>query len=367
MITFKDNTLYLKGSWTLPSVDVIKKAMDALSLHDLPHFFIIDGSQVKDLDTNGCVAILSLLKKTKTAGKTGELSHFSQTQQTLFSFIQKRLKEEVAVKNPSKPLSQLQQLGRYGLELFKDVIGFLNFTGEASLILGKNLLKPWQIRWPAFWSNIQTAGVNALVIVGLLNFLVGVVITYQGGTLLRTFGVNIFAVDLITISTLRILAPMLTAIIIAGRTGSAFAAQIGTMKVNEEVDALRTIGINPIDQLVIPKLLAMLIAMPFLTLFADILGIFGGMVLSYFLLDINFTVFLERIPEVVTINSFLVGIAQTPFFAIIITFVGCYQGFQVSGGADSVGRQTTVAVVQSIFLVIIFEAIFSISTRSIGL
>lgn len=367
MITFKDNTLYLEGTWTLPQIDRIKKALTALPFNELPHSFTIDGSQVSDLDTNGCVAILSLLKRAKNANKNGELSHFSETQKTLFSFIQKRLEKEVSVKAPAKPLSQLQQLGRYGLELYKDVISFLNFTGEASLVLGKSLLRPWKIRWPTFWSNVQTVGVNALVIVGLLNFLVGVVITYQGGTLLRTFGVNIFAVDLITISTLRILAPMLTAIIIAGRTGSAFAAQIGTMKVNEEVDALRTIGINPIDQLVIPKLLAMLIAMPFLTLFADILGIFGGMVLSYFLLDINFTVFLERIPEVVTINSFLVGMAQTPFFAIIITFVGCHQGFQVSGGADSVGRQTTVAVVQSIFLVIIFEAIFSISTRSIGL
>ena len=367
MITVHSDSITLSGRWILPEMDAAKSAMDALKFNALSENFTLDASHIESIDTNGCYLISKLLYTASEAGKKGTLTGLKKEDLDLFNFIDTKLNFDMPPAKTPALLNYLSQLGKYGINLTIDAMGFLAFTGEASLELFKNLLRPWRIRWRTFWANIQTAGVNALAIVGLLNFLVGFVITYQGGTLLRMFGVNIFAVDLITISTLRILAPMLTAIIIAGRTGSAFAAQIGTMKVNEEVDALETIGINPIDQLVIPKLLAMLVAMPFLTIFADILGILGGMVLSYTFLDISFAEFLERIPQTVTINSFLVGLAQTPVFAIIITFVGCYQGFQVQGGADSVGRQTTTAVVQSIFLVIIFEAIFSITTRNIGL
>jgi phospholipid/cholesterol/gamma-HCH transport system permease protein len=172
---------------------------------------------------------------------------------------------------------------------------------------------------------------------------------------------------LVTLTMVRELAPLMTAIIVAGRTGSAFTAQIGTMQVTEEVDAMRTIGIRPMDLLVLPKLLALLIALPLLAVFGDAVGVLGGMVMSYFLLDVSFNEFFTRIPHVAYVtSSFAIGIGKVPAFAAIIALVGCYQGFQVRGGADSVGRQTTVSVVQSIFLVIVADAAFSVLFGTLG-
>jgi phospholipid/cholesterol/gamma-HCH transport system permease protein len=194
----------------------------------------------------------------------------------------------------------------------------------------------------------------------LLTFLVGVVIAYQGAEQLRKFGTNIFIVDLVGISLLREIAPLIVAILIAGRSGSAYAAQIGTMKVTEELDAVRTLGLSPINLLVLPRALALVIALPLLTVYADILGTFGGLLIASSQLKVSFTEFLSRFEEAVALRHFLIGLGKAPFFAVIIALVGCYQGFQIRGGVDDVGRHTTISVVQSIFLVIIFDAICSI-------
>jgi phospholipid/cholesterol/gamma-HCH transport system permease protein len=188
----------------------------------------------------------------------------------------------------------------------------------------------------------------------------GVVIAYQGADQLQRFGANIFIADLVGLSMLRELSPLLTAIIVAGRSGSAYAAQIGTMKISEEIDALRTIGIGPQELLVQPKILALVIALPLLTVYADVAGVLGGMLMASSMLDISFSVFLDRLEDALSLSSFLTGIIKAPVFAVIIALVGCFQGFQVSGSADSVGRQTTVSVVQSIFLVIVADALFSV-------
>jgi phospholipid/cholesterol/gamma-HCH transport system permease protein len=243
----------------------------------------------------------------------------------------------------------------------------LAFIGEIFIYFLRSMATPSRIRWRSLLSNLQTAGINALPIVGLLIFLVGLVLAYQGGIQLRSYGANIFIVELVTLTMVRELAPLMAAIIIAGRTGSAFTAQIGTMQVTEEIDALRTLGIPPIEQLVLPKIFALVLALPLLTVFADILGIFGGMVVSQTLLEIEFREFAERIPEVVPLSSFLIGVGKAPVFAIIIATVGCYQGFRVSGGAESVGRKTTASVVQAIFLVIIADAVFSIFFSWLGI
>jgi len=236
----------------------------------------------------------------------------------------------------------------------------LAFVGECSMVLARALAHPRSIRWRPVLHNLQTAGFDALPIVGLLSFLMGVVIAYQGADQLQRFGANIFIVDLVSLSMLRELSPLMTAIIVAGRSGSAYAAQIGTMKVTEEIDALRTIGIGPIELLVLPKMLALIIALPLLTLYADITGVLGGMIMASSKLGVSFDVFLDRIGNAVSLSSFLTGIGKAPVFAAIISLVGCFQGFQVGGSADSVGRQTTVSVVQSIFLVILADALFSV-------
>ncbi len=275
-----------------------------------------------------------------------------------------------AAGEPPPPVASpggLERLGRWVWHYLERGIDFLAFVGEAALALGRLLLNLRRFRWRALFGNIETAGVHALPIVALLAFMMGIVIAYQGGRQLEFYGANIFIVELVSLTMLRELAPLITAIIVAGRTGSSYTAQIGTMQITEEVDALRTIGIPPTDLLVLPKLLALVIALPLLTLFADALSVFGGMVMARTMLDVSYGDFLDRFPRVVTLTSFLIGIGKAPVFAAIIALVGCYQGFQVRGGADSVGRQTTVSVVQSIFLVIAADALFSVVLGSVGL
>ena len=197
-------------------------------------------------------------------------------------------------------------------------------------------------------------------IVCLLSFLIGVVLAFQGADQLRRFGAEIFTVNLLTLSVLREIGVLMTAIMLAGRSGSAFTAQIGTMQVNEEVDALRTLGLDPVEVLVIPRILALLISLPILTFLSDVMGILGGALMAVAVLDLTLSQFLRQLEEAITLTHFLVGMVKAPFFAYIIGIVGCYEGLRVSGSAESVGRMTTKSVVESIFLVIIADALFSI-------
>ncbi|HSB24886.1 MAG TPA: ABC transporter permease, partial [Burkholderiaceae bacterium] len=192
------------------------------------------------------------------------------------------------------------------------------------------------------------------------SFLMGIVIAYQGADQLQRFGANIFVVDLVALSMLRELSPLLTAIIVAGRSGSAYTAQIGTMKVTEEIDALRTIGVGPQDVLVLPKVIALVIVMPLLTVYTDVTGVAGGMLMAKLKLGVGYAAFVDRLDEAIQLSSYWTGLAKAPVFALIVALVGCHRGFQVGGSADSVGAQTTVSVVQSIFLVIVTDALFSI-------
>lgn len=237
----------------------------------------------------------------------------------------------------------------------------LGFVGEVALAFGGCLAHPARMRWRPILFNIQRAGFEALPIVGLLSFLLGIVVAYQGADQLRQYGANIFVADLVGLSMLREYAPLITAITIAGRSGSAFAAQIGTMAVTEEIDAMRTLGIDPLELLVLPKIIALVIALPLLTVFADVLGVAGGMLMAQSQLDVGFGEFLDRMAKAVSITSYAVGIGKAPVFAVIISVVGCFQGFRTKGGADSVGQHTTRSVVQSIFLVIVADALFSIA------
>ena len=240
------------------------------------------------------------------------------------------------------------------------MLATFHFIGETFASLLGSVIHPKRIRWRPILFNIRSAGLDALPIVGLMSFLLGIVVAYQGAGQLRQYGANIFVADLVGLSMLREFAPLITAIIVAGRSGSAYAAQIGTMVVTEEIDAMRTIGISPQEMLVLPKLVALIMALPLLTVFADVMGVFGGMLMARSQLDVEFVEFLDRFVKAVSPTAFMLGIGKAPLFAAIIVMIGCYQGFKTKGGADSVGRQTTRSVVQSIFLVIVADALFSI-------
>jgi phospholipid/cholesterol/gamma-HCH transport system permease protein len=271
--------------------------------------------------------------------------------------------------NPPKPYlpGLLESVGRHSEDQLHKYLEFLNFIGHLAAVTGHALLRPWRIRWAQVIKELQAAGVNALPIVGLLNFLIGIVIAYQGGIVLVDYGANLYVADIVGLSMVRELAPLITAIIVAGRTGSAYTAQIGTMMVTEEVDALRSIGISPLEMLVLPKLIALVIALPLLTVFADAMGLLGGLIMANAMLDLNPVTFINRLAEAMTLNSYLSGIGKAPVFACIIAAVGCFQGLRVYGSAGSVGRHTTISVVESIFLVIIVDAIFSVAFSKLGI
>jgi phospholipid/cholesterol/gamma-HCH transport system permease protein len=234
------------------------------------------------------------------------------------------------------------------------------FIGQGTAVVFGAATAPRSIRWRSLLKSLESDGFNALPIIGLLSFLMGIVIAYQGAEQLRTVGGNIFIVDLVGISLLREIAPLVTAILVAGRSGSAYTAQIGTMRVTEELDALQTLGLSPFKVLVLPKVLALTIAVPLLAVYADVVGVFGGMLIASSQLNVSAQQFLSRFDQAIALRHFVIGIVKAPVFAAIIGLVGCYQGFQIRGGVDDVGRHTTISVVQSIFLVIVFDALFSI-------
>ncbi len=354
------------GDWTLDGIAALEQrlAQTPWPAGDVA----LDGSGIEACDTTGAMLLADTLDGLRRAGRQARLTGLQPEFQALLDLVVERRKEALhAAAPPRRRLPPLAQLGRQVLIRLTRMQGLLAFLGETSVVLARSLLQPTRIRWRALFANIERAGLDAIPIVGLLSFLIGLVIAYQGSNQLQTYGANIYIVELVCLIMVRELAPLLTAIIVAGRTGSAFTAQIGTMQVTEEIDALRIIGINPIAMLVVPKLLGLCIALPLLSLLADAASICGGMVVARSMLDINFVDFIQRIPRAVTPFSFLFGLGKAPVFALVIALVGCYQGFQVRGGADSVGRQTTESVMQAIFLVIVIDALFAVLIGAKGI
>lgn len=338
----------LDGSWTLAGF--------ACGLPLLPQQAVsrIDAGGLTGLDTAGALQLLGL----EAAGGDTHWDGLGAGHSVLLDLVRAQAGRE---RPPPPPVPGcLEALGRRTAAQICELRDFLGFFGEMTLALWRALLRPHRFRWTPFFANIQSAGLAAMPIVGLLSFLLGVVIAYQGGSQLGRYGANIFIVELVSLTMLREMSVIMTAIIVAGRTGSAWTAQIGTMRVTEEIDALRTIGIRPMDMLVIPKVFALMVALPLLTVYADAMGVLGGMVMADLQLGVSFQEFLQRFPQAVSVRSFLIGVGKAPVFALLIALVGCYQGFKVSGGAEAVGRQTTVSVVQSIFLVIVVDAAFSV-------
>lgn len=364
-VTQQDHYYHCAGDWTLDTIAPLEIPLSRLSKDSQP-VYVFDGSQIERLDSAGAW----LLRRTRAAleqqGRNVQWLGFKAEHQTLLDVVLLHSEALQPAADPP-PNSVLEEVGRNTVAIGQEIMSFMAFLGENSVVSARLLLNPRRIRWAALFNNFYHSGITALPIVGLMSFLIGVVIAYQGGIQLKLYGANILVVDLVGITLLRELAPLLTAIIIAGRSGSAYTAQIGTMLVTEEVDALRTIGISPLELLVFPKVLALMIALPLLSAYADVLGIFGGMVIAALTLDVSFFEFLDRLQQSVTLTTYLIGIAKAPVFAIIIALVGCYHGFQASGSADSVGHKVTISVVQAIFLVIVSDAVFAVIFGWLGI
>ncbi|MEP5188575.1 MAG: ABC transporter permease [Marinomonas sp.] len=259
-----------------------------------------------------------------------------------------------------------QGLGDWVMGAYAGLISVIGFLGHILTAFGALIRNPRRFRMRALVRQTELVGVDALPIIGLMSFLIGIVIAQQGAVQLQQFGAETLTINLVGRITLRELGVLMTAIMVAGRSGSAFAAQIGTMKLTEEVDAMRTIGISPVEALVIPRLLSAVLMMPLLGFYASIMAIIGGAVVGDLILGIPFWTFLERIKEVVPTFDLWVGLIKAPVFGLIIGLAGCYHGMQVRGNSEEVGKRTTFAVVSAIFAVIVIDAFFAVFFTEIG-
>ena len=266
----------------------------------------------------------------------------------------------------SRPRSLLYRIGKATVSTLRDAYDFVAFLGHVTTTFGYLLFHPMRFRYKETIYHIYQSGVTALLIVGLTAFLVGMVVAYQGAVQLAKFGADIFIVDTVGISMVRELGPMITAIVIAGRSGSSYTAEIGAMKITEEIAAMRTMGFDPFVFLVMPRITALIVALPLLVFFADAIGIFGGMVASRMELGLSFEQFSDRLAQVVDVKHYILGIVKAPVFAFVIASIGCFRGFQVSDTTESIGLQTTASVVNAIFLVIAFDALFSVIYTEFG-
>lgn len=356
--------LVCSGDWTVRHLQAVEDELDGTPW---PQGAIrLDLSGVQRMDTGGAWVLQRLLVALERDGHAVELHALSPKFASLLQLVAGTKMAAGAVPRLKRP-AMLEQLGHGAVDGLSHGIGLVAFIGEIGAAWLRQLKHPGRIRWAQIASNLGEAGHRALGIVGLLSFLLGIVIAYQGGVQLRQYGASLFVADLVGLSMVRELAPLIAAIIVAGRTGSAYTAQIGTMQVTEEVDALRSMGIPPMDLLVLPKLFALIVALPLLTVFADIMGVLGGMLMSSVQLEIAFSTYVDRLGVAISVDSFLVGIGKAPVFAAIIATIGCYQGFQVVGSAESVGRRTTMSVVQSILAVIVVDAAFSVAFSRLGI
>ncbi len=327
----------------------------------------IDLGAVDNMDTAGAWLLYRTRKELRARGVAAEFQGAKPAHADILNRIETGDVEQTLERDEAGPvLAMVERVGRASIAALGEGADLLSFLGATVITAGRAAVKPRRIRFTSLISHLEQVGLNAMPIVGLLSFLIGVVIAYQGAEQLRRFGAEIFTVDLLGIFMLREMGILLTAIIVAGRSGSAFTAQIGTMQVNEEVDAMRTLGLDPLEVLVLPRILALVIALPLLTVLADVMGLAGGALMSMAVIDITLVQFMERLKDVVPLWAFWVGLIKAPVFGLLIGLVGCREGLNVVGSAESVGRHTTKSVVVSIFLVIVADALFSIFFLNIG-
>lgn len=363
--------LHLKGAWTVTHADAIARELKRARLERFDGVHIERGGDASAPDTAG----MYILYKYLLAGKAGEgnisFSGFTDDQ-TRFMTSALRLAAQAKPELVPKPkhgriFRSVAGVGEAVTDVFRQSADMIAFFGRVCAAAGRGIISPRRLRFASIVRHIDETGIGAAPIVALLAFLISVVLSYQAATQLKPYGADIFTVDLTAISILREMGVMLTAIIVAGRSGSAFAAEIGVMRLREETDALETLGMDPYEMLVLPRVLALIFTLPLLTFLADIVGLAGGGLLSLALLDISVTQYINRLSEAVTVGTFFVGIIKAPVFALLIAIVGCRQGMSASGSADSVGRMTTTAVVRSIFLVLLADALFSILFSELGI
>lgn len=353
--------LHLTGRWTVRRLHEIEQALRALPLTGVKKL-VVDGAALEHADLSAMWLLRLTLQRCETNGMQldfmgGEPEHFA-----FLTDLQNQAGEPQTESDSQSAGTEglIAVFGWHAAQLGHHALGHLDHFGRIVLTHLRGWRHPQRMRAPSIVRHAYEAGIQALPIVAMIAFFVSVIIAYIGASQLRDFGAGIYTVDLITVGVLRELGVLLTAIIVAGRSGSAFAAEIGVMQLNDEVDALKSIGLDPIEVLVVPRVLGLIIALPLLTIVADAMGMAGGALLSNWLLGISIPQFIARVQDALAPSTFWVGIIKAPVFALLIAMIGTYRGMQVRNSSRELGRLTTTAVVESIFMVIFANAVFAV-------
>jgi phospholipid/cholesterol/gamma-HCH transport system permease protein len=355
---FDKGTLRFTGELTLARIGDLSQRLAALG--EAPSE--VDLGKVERIDTVGAWLVHRIARDhdARVVGADKDVAHLLEQ----LSAADKPLKIRPDASPPF--IRVLRETGEATIAAAESLYGLLGFFGATLVGLWGLVTHPKRFRFNAMVRQFEVVGVKALGIIGLMSFLIGIVVAQQGAVQLRQFGAEVFSVNLIGRLTLRELGVLMTAIMVAGRSGSAFAAQLGSMKLAEEVDAMRTIGVSPMEALILPRVISTIILMPLLGFYSSVIAIIGGGIFCWIDLELPPITFVQRLQEVVPLTDLWVGVLKGPVFGLIIAMSGCYQGMQVEGNAEEVGLRTTASVVQAIFLVIVLDAVFAVFFSSIG-
>lgn len=360
-IRVEGSAVRCSGSWTLGFIGRTERLLRRIALRTGPAV-VVDASAVAELDTAGAWLLERTRRRLARSGRAVTLK-LRPEHEALVAVVTSS--GVVPGRRPRERTPFLARVGERTWNSARELGGLVAFLGEASVAAGRAPAGPLRVRWQQLLQQVQTAGFDALPAAALLSFFIGVVLAYQGAALFRPFGAGILVADLVGLAMVRDLSPLVTAIIVAGRSASAYAAELGAMKLTGEIDSLRAIGVSPVEVLVVPRIVALLVALPLLTVAADVVGAAGVLVVAQSELALDPGELLGRLARAIRISDYLLGVAKAPMFAVIVAVVGCYQGLHAADDVDSVGRRTTVAVVQSMLLVVVADAFVLVLSRQL--
>ena len=361
--------LHPAGSWTVahaPALEEIYNRLqpglqEAAAIH-------IDIAGITNLDTLGAWLLEKIQRRSLQEGRPADMAGISAQYAELIAEVKQVNRRKPAPYGGGNPLIlRLEAIGRSSIGALQDVFVFFQMLGALSVALAKTLHRPQSLRLTSLAYQIYRVGWQAIPIVALITFLIGAIIAQQGIFHFRKFGADSYVVDMVGILVLREIGVLIVAIMVAGRSGSAYTAEIGSMKMREEIDALSTMGLDPIEVLILPRIVALICALPVLTFVGSMAALYGGGLVAWFYGGMSPAIFIARLHEAVSVTHFEVGMIKAPFMALVIGIVACGEGLRVKGSAESLGRQTTTSVVKSIFLVIVLDGLFAVFFASIGM
>jgi phospholipid/cholesterol/gamma-HCH transport system permease protein len=357
------------GVWTAASAASIEH-LTARALQDAPlrRAFVLDLAALEELDTYGAWLIERLARKCRANGLTAEIAAAPERFKGLFEAVHETAAEAPAARSHANPLlAALETIGRALPQLASDLVIFAEMLGALAIAMFRVILKPWRFRLTSAVHHLDRVAWQGMPIMLLISFLIGAIIAQQGIFHFRKFGADVYVVDLVGMLVLREIGVLLIAIMAAGRSGSSYTAELGSMKMREEIDALRTMGLDPVEVLMVPRVLALVIALPILAFFGSLAALYGGGLIAWLYGGMSPEIYIARLQEAVSVTHFKVGIIKAPFMALVIGTVACSEGLRVKGSAESLGLQTTTSVVKSIFLVIVLDGLFAVFFASIGM